>query len=205
MPRCIPTLLAFALAAGFVPPAAADTFKLDRAHSSVTFKVRHLMANAGGEFDDFDATIELDPKAPEKSAVRFAVKAASIDTDNASRDEHLRSADFFDVAQHPEITFASTGIKPIGGNRYEVSGKLTIRGVTRDVTIPVSYLGTAAMGGKTKAGFEAAFTVDRKDYGIVWNRALDNGGYVLSDEVRVEVDIEADQVPAAAPAAATSK
>ena len=190
----IHTLAVVALASGLAAsPVAADTFVVDRAHSEAMFTVRHLISRVSGRFQDFTGTIVGDPAKPTEAKVEFTLKAASIDTDQDDRDKHLRSAEFFDVEKFPEITFKSTKITPTSGkNKYDIAGKLTIHGVTRDVTIPVTYLGSVVDPWKNeKFGFEITTTLNRKDYGIVWNKALDSGGMVLADEVVVTVNLEA--------------
>ena len=174
------------------PLLAAETFKVDKAHSSADFKIRHLMSNVTGRFGDFDATIEIDRGNPAASTVEFTIDAASINTANDNRDKHLRSADFFDVEQYPTIAFKSTKIEPAGKDRYNVTGNLTMRGVTKVVTLPVAFLGFGKdPWGNERAGFEIETTLDRKDYGITWNKALDAGGYLLADDVKVTINLEA--------------
>jgi polyisoprenoid-binding protein YceI len=194
--------LTVALAAGLALPAAADTFVVDRNHSGATFSIRHLMSRVNGRFTDFTGTIVGDPAKPAQAKVEFTIKAASIDTDQESRDKHLRSADFFDVEKHPDITFVSMRITPAGKDKYDVTGNLTMRGVTKQVTLPVTYLGSLVDPYKNeKFGFEATTTLNRKDFGIVWNTALDAGGTVLSDDVAVTVNLQAarkKEEPAAA-------
>ena len=182
-----------ALAAGLAVPATADTFVVDKAHSSATFSIRHLMSRVNGRFTDFTGTIVGDPAKPAEAKVEFTLKAASIDTDQDARDKHLRSADFFDAEKYPEITFKSTKITPAAGkDTFDVTGNLTIRGVTKQVTLPVTYLGSLVDPYKNeKFGFEATTTLNRKDFGIVWNAALDAGGTVLSDDVAVTVNLQA--------------
>ncbi|HSN56413.1 MAG TPA: YceI family protein, partial [Candidatus Sulfomarinibacteraceae bacterium] len=121
----------------------------------------------------------------------FTIQAASIDTRNADRDKHLRSADFFDVENHPLITFTSSKITRTGDNEFAVTGTLMMHGVSKTVTLPVTFLGEAKdPWGNTKAGFEIETTLDRKDYGIIWNKALDAGGLLLGDEVEVEISLQ---------------
>jgi polyisoprenoid-binding protein YceI len=170
-------------------PLHADIFTVDPAHSEVTFQIRHLVSQVRGRFNDFSGTIQMDPKNLPASSVEFQIKAASIDTNQSDRDKHLRSADFFDVEKFPEITFKSKSIKPAGKDTYNVTGTLTMHGVSKEVTLPVTYLGQANMRG-VRAGFAASTTLDRKDYGITWNHALDNGGAILGDEVKVEINLE---------------
>ena len=170
-------------------PLRADTFTVDPAHSEVTFQIRHLVSQVRGRFNDFTGTIQMDPKNLPGSSVEFQIKAASIDTNQPDRDKHLRSADFFDVEKFPEITFKSKSVKAAGKDTYNVTGTLTMHGVSKEVTLPVTYLGQANMRG-VRAGFATTTTLDRKDYGIVWNRALDNGGGILGDDVKVEINLE---------------
>jgi polyisoprenoid-binding protein YceI len=127
------------------------------------------------------------------------VKTASIDTGVPDRDKHLQSADFFEAEKYPEMTFKSTRIKPVGEDRYEVTGTFTLRGVSKELTLPVTFLGFAKdPRGNEKAGFETSVTLNRKDFGMVWNKVLDNGGALLGDEVYVSVNIEANKQKAAA-------
>ena len=188
MKRFIITLALAALAA----PLFADTYAIDKAHSEATFTVRHFVTKVRGRFNDFSGTITADPADPQSASVEFTIKATSIDTNVADRDNHLRSADFFDVANHPEITFRSVSIKPSGTkNVFNVMGNLTMRGVTKQVTLPVEFLGFAKdPRGNTRAGFSTHVTLNRKDYGINWNKALDNGGFMLSDDVDITIDLE---------------
>jgi len=194
------TILAASLLAAS-PVFAAETYTFDKAHSTVGFQVRHLFTMVGGSFRDFTGTIQVDRADPSSSSVSLVIQAASIDTGAPRRDEHLRSADFFDVAKHVTITFESTAVKPMGGDLYEVTGPLTMRGVTKTVTLPVRFLGEGKdPWGNEKMGFELATTLDRKDYGIVWNQTLDKGNLLLGDEVKVQVAVEANKAkpPAAA-------
>jgi polyisoprenoid-binding protein YceI len=192
-------LTAVVLTALAALPLRADTFTIDPAHSEVTFQIRHLVSQVRGRFNDFAGTIQMDPKNLPASSVEFQIKAASIDTNQADRDKHLRSADFFDVEKFPEITFKSKSVKPVGKDTYNVTGTLTMHGVSKEVTLPVTYLGQANMRG-VRAGFATATTLDRKDYGIVWNKALDNGGGILGDDVKVEINLETVKKDEAKPA-----
>ena len=178
---------------------AADTFVVDKNHSEAIFQVRHLVSRVSGRFDDFAGTINVDRANPSVSSVEFTIKAPSIDTGVADRDKHLRSADFFDAEKYPEITFKSTAIKPSGRKDvYDVTGTFTMRGVTKTITLPVEFLGFIKdPRGNERAGFSTHTTLNRKDYGINWNRALDNGGALLSDDVDVTVNIEAAKSMAA--------
>ena len=173
-------------------PLAADTYKVDKAHSNVDYKVRHLVSNVTGKFTDFDGTVDMQPGKPGASSVEFTINAGSNDTGNADRDKHMRTADFFDVDKFPAITFKSTSIEPAKKkDLYNVTGNLTIRGVTKKVTIPVQFLGAAKdPWGNDKAGFTLTTTINRKDYGVNWNKALDNGGFLVGDDVEVTINLE---------------
>jgi polyisoprenoid-binding protein YceI len=188
------------MAAAAASPALADTWVVDTAHSEASFQVQHLMVSkVRGRFNDFDGTIQANAANPAASSVEFRIKTASVDTDHADRDKHLRSADFFDVLKHPEITFKSTKVAPRGDNRFDVTGVLTIRGVAKEVVLPVTYVGAVKdPWGNEKAGFETALTLSRKDYGLVWNKALEAGGVVVGDEVRVTINLETLKQKAAA-------
>lgn len=185
---------AFSLALLLPALAAAEpaTYKVDSSHSAVSFTIRHFVSNVPGRFKDFEGVIKHDRQKPEASSVNFTVQSASIDTANNDRDEHLRGPDFFDVQKYPTLSFASTSVKAKDANNLEVTGDLTLHGVTKRITIPVEFLGAVKGPRGEKAGFESTFTLNRKDYGIVWNRVLD-AGPVLSDDVKVTISIEADR------------
>lgn len=173
-------------------PLAAETYSIDPGHSEVSFTVRHMVTKVRGRFNDFAGKINMDPKNLAASSVDFHVKATSVDTAVPDRDKHLRTADFFDVEKYPEISFKSDSIKATGKDKYAVTGTLTLHGVSKKVTLPVSFLGQAKdPWGGTRAGFETSTTLNRKDYGIVWNKAVDNGGVLLGDDVQVDINIEA--------------
>jgi len=191
--KTVAPALLLALALPALAAAAPTVYKVDPDHSSVSFSIRHFVSNVPGRFTDFDGTIQHDKQNPAASTVSFTAQAASIDTDNADRDKHLKSPDFFDVQKFPALTFTSTSVKPKDANTLDVTGDLTIHGVTKKVTIPVTLLGTMATPKGQKAGFETSFTIDRKDYGIVWNRVLDAGGSILGDDVKINIEVEANQ------------
>jgi len=183
---------AFVLAASSL---FADTFVVDKAHSEATFQVRHMMSKVSGKFDDFTGKMNLDRAKPSNSSVEFNIKAASVNTGTADRDKHLQTADFFDVARCPEITFKSTSIVSTKKkNVYGVTGDLTMRCVTKHITIPVEFNGFGKdPWGNERAGFSLTTTVNRKDYGINWNKALDAGGFLVGDNVTINVNIEAQK------------
>ena len=176
-------------------PLFADTYTIDKSHSEATFQVRHLVSKVSGKFEDFDGKINIDPNKPAASTVEFTIEASTVNTGVADRDKHLRTADFFDTEKFPEITFKSTSIKSSGKKDvYTVTGNLTMRGVTKQITFPVQFLGFIRdPWGNDKAGFSLATTLNRKDYGVNWNKALDNGGVLVSDEVDVAINIEAQK------------
>lgn len=168
-------------------------YKVDPDHSGVNFTIRHFVSNVSGRFKDFDGIVKYDKANPAASSVSFTIQAKSINTDNDDRDNHLRSADFFEVEKFATLTFTSTSVKAVDADTLEVTGDLTIKGVTRTVTVPVDLLGSVKTPRGEKAGFESAFKIDRKEYGITWNRMLDTGGAILGDDVRIAISIEADR------------
>lgn len=168
------------------------TYQIDKTHSEAAFQVRHLITKVRGRFADFAGAIQFDQAAPEKSTVSFTIQAASIDTSTPDRDAHLRSDDFFAVETYPTITFTSTAITPRGGQDYAVAGDLTMRGVTKPVILDVSYLGTAKdPWGNERVAFEGSVTLNRKDFGLNWNAALEAGGFLVGDDVKVSVSMQA--------------
>ena len=171
---------------------AVRTYQIDKAHSEATFQVRHLLTRVRGRFSDFAGTITFDETVPGKSSVTFTIQTSSIDTSEADRDKHLRSADFFDVETFTTLTFSSTAVAPRGNDRFDVTGTLTIKGTSKAVTIPVTYLGRATdPWGKERAAFEAEIELNRKEFGLNWNAALETGGFLVGDEVRVSLSIQA--------------
>lgn len=179
---CVPTM------------AASAKYTIDQGHSDVTFKIRHIVTKMSGKFADFDGAIEFDPQNPTKSTVSFTVQAASIDTGDEDRDKHLRNEDFFDVEKHPTLTFVSKSVKKKSGNVLEVTGDFTMLGVTKEITIPVEFAGPIKGPWHVVAGFETEFEINRKDFGMTWNKALDQGGVVIGEEVEIRIAIEAKQV-----------
>jgi polyisoprenoid-binding protein YceI len=168
------------------------TYAIDKTHSEAAFQVRHLISKVRGRFADFDGAIEFDEEQPAQSSVTFTIQAASIDTATPDRDAHLRSEDFFAVDKYPTVTFVSTRITPRGKDEFEVAGNLTMRGVTKAIVIPVAYLGKATdPWGNRKVAFEAELTLNRKDFGLNWNAAIEAGGFLVGDEVKVSLSIQA--------------
>jgi polyisoprenoid-binding protein YceI len=168
------------------------TYELDRGHSGVEFVARHLMiSKVRGRFSDFGGRIRI-AEAPEQSSVEVTVQAASVDSGDPKRDEHLRSPDFFDVASYPTLAFRSTRVEPHKSGAWSVQGDLTIRGVTKPVTLTVDFDGaTRTPWGEDRVGFSAATELDREEWGLTWNQALDTGGVVVGKKVRVELNVEA--------------
>ena len=168
------------------------TWTVDASHSSVEFKVKHMMVSTvRGRFGELEGTIEAAPDYKD-SAVRGSIQAASIDTNEPKRDEHLRSADFFDVENHPTIEFASTRIEHAARGDYRVTGDLTMHGETHPVTLDVTVHGvTRDSEGRDRVGLEARGTLNRSDFGLRWQQALETGGVLVGDEVRIAADIAA--------------
>jgi len=182
-------------------PLAADaaTYKINKPHTMATYRIRHFVSNVEGRFDGIDGTIQFDPKNPAASNVEFTVDAKSVNSGNPNRDSDLRGPGFFDTDRCATLTFKSTKVAVKDASHYDVTGDLTMRCVTKQVTVPVEYLGTQKFpDGKEKAGFETEFTVDRKDYGINWNQTLDQGGVMLGDDVKIHIAVEADLATPAA-------
>lgn len=191
------SLLAIAIAFGAHTVFAAD-YDVDPAHTSVGFNIRHMVSHVNGTFKDFTGNFSFDAKKPSASVVDFSVKTESIDTQNEKRDKHLRSADFFDVEKFPNMTFKSTKVTPAGKNKYKVTGDLTLHGVTRPETFDIEFGGEMKdPWGNQRAGFSATGTINRKNYGIIWNKALDTGAVMLGDDVNVAIQVEATQKAAA--------
>jgi polyisoprenoid-binding protein YceI len=177
------------------------SWKVDTAHTSIEFATRHMMVSTvRGHFNEFTAEVELDPEDLAKSWVTAEIQAASLDTREERRDTHLRSADFFDVEKFPLITYKSGKIESRGENKFLVQGELTIKGTTRPIELEVEFLGmqTSPYGFRV-AGFEAIGQLSREDFGLTWNVALEAGGFMVADEVRLRLDGEVDEVVEAAP------
>ncbi len=172
------------------------TFEIDKTHSEAAFQVRHLITKVRGRFADFAGLIQFDEQAPERSSVTFTIQAASIDTATPDRDAHLRSDDFFAVETHPTITFTSTAVTPRGGQQFDVAGELSLRGVTKPIVLAVTYLGAAKdPWGNERAAFEGEVTLNRKDFGLNWNAAIEAGGFLVGDEVKVSLSVQAVAQP----------
>jgi polyisoprenoid-binding protein YceI len=176
------------------PAFAATTYTIDKNHTDLSFQIRHMVSQVRGEFRDFSGKIVKDDANPAASSVELTIQAASIETGVDSRDNDLRSENFFDVAKFPSITFKSTKVEKVSDNEYKVTGDFTMHGVTKVITLPVTFDGEIKEGpGKSRAGFSTSTVLDRKEFGIVWNKALDGGGMLLSDEVKVGISVSAKQ------------
>lgn len=186
-------LFAAALTLALPYAASADTWSIDPDHSNVGFKVRHMMvSNVRGEFGKFRGVVDIDPRDAARSKVDVVVETASITTGVTKRDEHLRSADFFDTAKYPTMAFVSRQVKKVGADRLKVYGLLTLHGITREVVLDVEGPTSAYKDpwGNIKRGAVATTKINRKDFGLIWNAALESGGMVVGDEVTISLEIE---------------
>jgi polyisoprenoid-binding protein YceI len=191
-------LLALAsLSIGFFPTLAqATTWDLDPSHTSIEFSVRHMMATTvKGQFEKVKGTLELDDKDITKSSVEVTIDLASINTHEPKRDGHLKSPDFFDVAKYPSATFKSTKVQKTGKNKFKVTGDLSLHGVTKPVVLDVESLSPPYQSpfGTTVRGIHATGKIDRKDFAITWNKALDNGGLLVGNEVNLDLNAEVSE------------
>lgn len=182
------------------PTAALDSltgeYRLDPSHSELAFVVRHAMVTkVRGTFRDVSGSGYFDAQHPERSHFDVTIEAASVDTRNPDRDAHLRSADFFDAERYPELRFRSTSVNRIGERRYQVTGDLTIRDITRPITFELELAGPATDPfGNQRIGLEGQTTVSRKDWGLTWNAPLEAGGILVSDKVTLQFDVSAVRV-----------
>lgn len=183
----------FVLGALSAPAAvAADTYTFDVGHSNIGYSVRHFFSKVPGHFTQYEGTLVFDSQDLSKSAVNVTIEAASINTGVDKRDTHLKSPDFFDVEKFPKLTFVSNKVTPAGAGKAKIEGMLTIRGVSKPVTLDVDLLGSGPDGwGGVRAGFEARTKINRQDYGVAWNKVVEGGGTVLSDEVEITLNVEA--------------
>ncbi len=168
------------------------TWNIDTSHSAVQFTVRHMMfSKVRGAFTRWQGSLEFDPANPAGAKATARIEAASIDTHEPKRDEHLRSADFFDVASFPALTFASRSVEK-AGEKYRVTGDLTIRGNTREVVLEAEFLGAGKNPwGQELVGFSAKTSISRKEFGLTWNQALETGGVLVGDQIDISIDVEA--------------
>jgi polyisoprenoid-binding protein YceI len=204
--RVLTIALAISVLPAIAAPAAAatETFVFDKSHTKVGFQIRHWLTKVEGRFRDFDGRIAIDRAQPVNSSVDVTIQAASIDTGQERRDNHLRSADFFEVEKYPTITFKSSKVVPKGKDLYEVTGDLTMHGVTKTLVVAVRHTGFLNLGKQEKAGFEIVLPINRKDFGITWNRTADQGGVMLGDDVQIDLLVEANRDIAAPEGAATA-
>ncbi len=176
-----------------VAPEVTGTYAIDPTHSRIGFVARHAMVTkVRGSFNEFTGTGFFDPADPAQTHLALTIEAASIDTRNADRDAHLRSNDFFDMENHPQITFTSTAVESTGPETFAVTGDLTIKGVTQPVTVEFTYEGAATDPyGNHRIGFEGTATVNRKDWGVNFNAPLEAGGILISEKVTLEFEVSA--------------
>jgi polyisoprenoid-binding protein YceI len=179
-----------------VAPSTTDltgTYTLDPTHTRIGFVARHAMVTkVRGSFNEFEGTAVVDGEDPANSSVRVTIEAKSVDTRNAQRDEHLRTNDFLALEQYPQITFVSTGIRQVGDATFEVTGDLAIKDVTNRITIPFEFEGASQDPfGNQRIGFDGSVIINRKDYGLTWNAALETGGVLVSDKVVLEFEVSA--------------
>jgi polyisoprenoid-binding protein YceI len=200
MKRALSVLSAVAIAAGIFGGMrvanAANAYTADKVHSSIGFTISHMVVSrVTGGFGDYEAAIQFDPTDTANAKFDFTIKVASIDTRNDARDKHLKSADFFDAEKFSDITFKTKNVVAKGGEEYVVTGDLTMKGVTRGVELPVTVRGPVAnpMGGGQILGIESHFILNRQDYGVSWNKVLDNGGVMVGNDVHADVLIEAHE------------
>jgi polyisoprenoid-binding protein YceI len=180
-------------------PALAQTWSFDAAHSTIGFSVRHMMvSNVRGSFGKAAVTLEGDPASPATAKVGATIDVASIDTRDPRRDEHLKSPDFFDAAKFPTISFVGKSVEKTGPGKVKLGGELTMHGVTKPVVLDVSYTAPIKdVMGMTRIGVAATGTVNRRDFGVSWSKALDAGGAVVGDDVTIQLELEFTQKPPA--------
>jgi polyisoprenoid-binding protein YceI len=180
----------------------AGSYSLDPAHTTIGFQIRHLVSKVPGRFGTFSGVLDFDPANLAATRVQVDIDAASISTGVEKRDTHLKSADFFEVEKFPKITFKSTSVKVADGTHAQMTGDLTIKGITKSVILDVEVLGVGpGLMRETRAGFEAHGKIDRTDFNVVWNRTLEGGGTLLGDDVDIVLSVEAFKPPAEAEAA----
>ena len=181
------------------PPARATTWTIDAAHTDILFAAKHMMVTTvRGTFREVEGTLTLDEADPTSSSAIIRIAIGSLDTASQPRDAHLRSADFFDAEHHPWMDFRSTAIEHVGGNDYRITGDLTIRGTTRPITFDATFLGFyTGLKGNRRVGIAARTTMNRKAWGLDWNVALEAGGWLVGEEIRIDVEVAADLAAAA--------
>ncbi len=179
------------------------TYEIDSAHTDVAFTARHMMVTrVRGKFNEVSGTVEFDEADPTRSRAEIVIAAGSIDTGIGPRDAHLRSADFLDAEQFPELRITVTGVRPAGGSRYLLTADATVKGVTHPVELEAELLGTySSMAGARRVGISARTKINRKDWGLDWNVALETGGWLVSEQIAFEIEIAAEEAGAASVAA----
>lgn len=185
----ITVVLSFAF---YLPAGAQTKWTIDASHSNIQFTVSHMVvAEVTGRFKEFSGTVTASKDDFSDGKAQVTIKVNSIDTDNTKRDEHLKSADFFDSEKYPEMTFTSTGVRIASGNKYIITGNLTMKGVTRSIELDAVYRGQVKdPWGGTRAGWKAKSSLDRFDYGLTWNKAIEAGGLVVGREINLDFNIE---------------
>ena len=175
--------------------ATTETYRIDPEHTSIAFTIRHFFSKVPGRFTKFEGTIILDEADLSKGSVNFTIDTASIDTNEPARDKHLRSDAFFDAENHPKITFQSTAVRQEGPDKLQVDGNLTIRGITKSVTLEVDVLGFGNVYSVHRAAFEARVRINRHDFNVSWNDVVEGGGLILGSDVDILINLEAKQKP----------
>jgi polyisoprenoid-binding protein YceI len=180
--------------------AVADTYNVDKTHSEASFRVKHMFSKVQGKFTDFSGTVHWDKGDLAKSDVQFTLKSATVNTENDQRDKHLKTDDFFNAEKCPDITFKSSKIAATSKDTFAVTGTLTMHCISKEITLPVKFLGEGKdPWGGTRAGFETGTVLNRKDFAMNWNKSLDSGGFLLGDDVEVSISLETQkEAPAAA-------
>lgn len=186
------TLLAAILIVGTIGFAQKTNWVFDKSHSNVRFTVAHLViSEVDGKFEKFDGSVITNGESFENANINFTIDASSIDTEDGKRDEHLRSDDFFDVAKYPEISFKSKKMTKVDNKNFKLTGDFTMHGVTKEITLHAKYNGTVVdPWGNTKAGFKVTGTIDRKDWGLKYNSALDSGGMLIGEEIDITCNVQ---------------
>ncbi len=190
------SMLLVSLIVGIASPVFAANYKIDPDHSEVGFKIRHLaISNVTGKFTEFTGTFSFDPKDVAASKAEAEINIKSVDTAQRKRDDHLKGEDFFSADRFPQMKFVSKAVETSGADSFKVTGDLTIRGITKSVTLDVSYTGSAKdPWGNEKAAFSATTKISRKEFGLTWNKALETGGMVVGDEVTITLEVEGTKV-----------
>lgn len=169
---------------------------IDTAHSQVSFSVRHMMiSNVRGRFESFSGVVDFNEKTPELSTVNVKIDTSTVNTREAARDGHLKSPDFFDAGQYPEITYVSKKVEKVDDNHGRIYGDLTIKDVTKPVVLDVEYSGQSTMWGKTAAGFSAKAKINRKEWGLNWNQMLESGGILVGEDINIDIELEMVKQP----------